>query len=60
MSVTTREDEQSRYLFIMNFMNEAREVKCPQGHWVNEKSGDQVQENIIAKPYQVLVIKTNK
>ncbi|OQQ04926.1 beta-galactosidase [Vibrio splendidus] len=60
VSVTTREDEQSRYLFIMNFLNEPRDLKVPHGNWINENTGNDIQENITLQPYQVIVIKNNK
>ena len=60
VSVTTREDEQSRYLFIMNFLNEQRDLKVPHGNWINANTGDDIKENIALQPYQVIVIKNNK
>ena len=60
VSVTTREDEQSRYLFIMNFLNEQRDLKVPHGNWINANTGDDIKENITLQPYQVIVIKNNK
>lgn len=60
VSVTTREDEQSRYLFIMNFLNEPRDLKVPHGNWTNANSGDDIKENITLQPYQVIVIENNK
>lgn len=60
VSVTTREDELSRYFFIMNFLNEPRDLKVPHGNWTNENTGDDIQENITLQPYQVIVIKNNK
>ncbi|MDF5321871.1 Beta-galactosidase C-terminal domain, partial [Vibrio parahaemolyticus] len=60
VSVTTRENEQSRYLFIMNFLNEQRDLKVPHGNWINANTGDDIKENITLQPYQVIVIKNNK
>ena len=60
VSVTTREDEQSRYLFIMNFLNEQRDLKVPHGNWINANTGDDIKENITLQPYQVIVIQNNK
>ncbi|MDF4988947.1 beta-galactosidase [Vibrio parahaemolyticus] len=60
VSVTTREDEQSRYLFIMNFLNDPRDLKVPHGNWINASTGDDIQENIKLQPYQVIVIRNYK
>lgn len=56
VSVTTREDQQSRYLFIMNFMNESQALKRPCGQWIDVNTGCEVQEDMIIQPYQVIVI----
>lgn len=60
LSLTVREDEQFRYLFIMNFVNEIRGIECPSGNWVNAFSGGEVENNIVVEPYQVIVIKNKK
>lgn len=60
VSVTTREDDDYQYLFMMNLLSDQRVIQSPKGQWVNMNNGETIGHEIILSEYQVAVIKNKK
>ncbi|MCX2497490.1 beta-galactosidase [Plesiomonas shigelloides] len=59
VSISTREDGSSRFIFMMNFTGELRKIECPVGHWTDMISGSVIDSEIIINPFQVVVIRSS-
>lgn len=60
VSVTQREDEYSRYVFLMNLLPTTQSLLLPAGNWPDISGDERVENRITLTAYQVRVITMTK
>lgn len=60
VSITTRESNEYRYLFIMNLLSKDQVLMAPLGQWIDMENNNETENMLTLTAYQVVTLKEKK